>query len=74
MLLLERDNAMQRIEHSTEIEAPVHEVFAYASNWRLWPDWFHGFSDCSPLTEIERGNGAIYDYEMKVLGCHFPPA
>jgi uncharacterized membrane protein len=62
---------MRRIEHSTIIEAPVHDVFAYASNWRSWPDWFFGFSDCSPVTEVERGNGAIYDYEMKVLGFPF---
>jgi uncharacterized protein YndB with AHSA1/START domain len=53
------------------VEAPVQEVFAYASDWRLWADWFYGFSDCTPLTEIERGNGAIYDYRMRVLGVSF---
>ena len=71
VLLLMEHSAIQRIGHSTIIEAPVHEVFAYASNWQLWPDWFYGFSDVSPLTEVERGNGAIYDYKMRVLGFPF---
>lgn len=62
---------MPRIEHSVVIEAPIHEVFAYASNWQYWTDWFHGITDCSALTEIERGNGAIYDYKMRVLGFTF---
>ena len=62
---------MRRIEHSTLVEAPVSEVFAYASNWKYWSDWFYGFSDCTPLTEVERGNGAIYGYRMKVLGVPF---
>jgi uncharacterized protein YndB with AHSA1/START domain len=61
----------ERIEHSTIIEAPVHEVFAYASDWQLWSDWFYGFTDCSPLTKVERGNGAVYSYKMKVLGFPF---
>ena len=62
---------MQRLECTTIIEAPVQEVFSYASNWQLWPDWFHGFTDVSPLTEVGRGNGAIYDYKMWVLGIPF---
>lgn len=61
----------QRIEHSTTIDAPVHEVFEYASNWKYWEDWFYGFTDCTTLTEIERGNGAIYKYKMRVLGISF---
>jgi hypothetical protein len=62
---------MQRIERTTVIEAPVRQVFAYASKWQSWPDWFHGFTNVSPLAEIERGNGAIYDYKMWVLGIPF---
>jgi hypothetical protein len=65
------DRAMQRVEHTTIVDAPVHEVFAYASDWRFWSDWFYGFSDCSPLTETERGNGTVYEYTMKVLGFPF---
>jgi uncharacterized protein YndB with AHSA1/START domain len=62
---------MQKIEHTTIIEAPIHEVFEYASNWKFWKDWFYGFTDCSPLTGVERGNGTIYDYKMRVLGFNF---
>ena len=62
---------MQRIEHSVVIEAQVHEVFEYASNWKLWSDWFVGFTDCSVLTEVERGNGTIYDYKFKLLGINY---
>ena len=62
---------MQKIERTTTIEAPVHKVFSYAANWQFWTDWFDGFTDCSPITEVERGNGAIYDYKMWVLGIPF---
>ena len=62
---------MQKVEHTTIIEAPVHQVFSYAANWQYWEDWFQGFTDCSSLTEVERGNGAIYDYKMWVLGIPF---
>ena len=62
---------MQKVEHTTIIKAPVHEVFSYAANWRYWSDWFVGFKDCSCLTKVERGNGAIYDYKMWVLGIPY---
>ena len=62
---------MQKVESTTVIEAPVHEVFSYAAKWQYWQDWFEGFTDCSPLTKVERGNGAIYDYKMWVLGIPF---
>ena len=62
---------MQKLERTIIIEAPVHKVFSYAANWKFWPDWFHGFTDVSPLTEVERGTGAIYGYRMWVLGIPF---
>ena len=62
---------MQKVEHTTIIEAPVREVFSYAANWQFWTEWFEGFTDCSAITEVERGNGAIYDYKMWVLGVPF---
>ena len=62
---------MQKVEHTTIIKAPVHKVFSYAANWNFWTDWFDGFTDCSPTTEVERGNGAIYDYKMWVFGIPF---
>ncbi len=62
---------MPTLERSIVIEAPIQEVFEYAADWRHWPDWYVGFSDISPTTEIERGNGAIYAYKMCVLGLPF---
>jgi hypothetical protein len=62
---------MPTLDRSIIIEAPIHEVFKYASDWRYWPDWYDGFTDVSPVTEVERGNGAIYAYKMRVLGIPF---
>ena len=62
---------MQKVEHTIIIDASVQEVFSYASDWQYWTDWFIGFADCSPVTEIKRGNGAIYDYKMWILGMPF---
>ena len=62
---------MPTLERSIIIEAPIHEVFKYAANWKTWPDWYDGFTDVSPITEVERGNGAIYAYKMWVLGLPF---
>lgn len=62
---------MQKVEHTTIIKAPVHKVFSYAANWQFWTYWFDGFTDCSPITEVERGNGAIYDYKMWIFGIPF---
>ena len=64
-------SAVQKIAHRVLIEAPVHEAFEYASNWQCWPDWFVGFKDVSSIAEVDRGNGAIYDYKMWILGIPF---
>ena len=62
---------MPTLEKSIVIEASVDEVFEYAANWRHWPEWYVGFTDVSPTTEVERGDGAIYAYKMWVLGLPF---
>ena len=62
---------MPTLERSIIIEAPIHDVFEYAADWHYWPDWYVGFTDVSPVTEVERGNGAIYTYKMWVLGLPF---
>ena len=59
---------MTHIEGSILISAPQQQVFAYASDWRTWSDWFQGVSDFRPLTEIQRGNGARYAYHARVFG------
>ena len=62
---------MPTLERSIVIEAPIHKVFKYAAEWQTWPDWYVGFTDVSPITDIEKCNGAIYAYKMRVLGLSF---
>jgi len=59
---------MQRIEASVEIDAPVADVFAFASDWRRWDDWWEGVSGFHPTTEITRGNGTRYAYKAWMAG------
>jgi uncharacterized membrane protein len=59
---------MTRIEKSVIVDAPVHAVFAYASDWRRWPEWFEGVSDLQPKSEITRGTGARYAYRARLMG------
>ena len=44
-----------QIEDSIVVAAPLNEVFAYASDWQHWAEWFKGVSDFRPTTAIERG-------------------
>ena len=59
---------MMRIEASVDIRAPLTEVFAYASDWRKWEDWWEGVSDFKPTTELMRGNGTRYAYKAWIAG------
>ena len=63
---------MTVIERTIEIEAPIEEVFGFASDWQNWATFFEGVSDFKPLTEIERGNGAKYAYKARMLGISAP--
>lgn len=60
--------AMTRIESSIDIAAPVEEVFAFASDWKHWEDWFEGVSDFRPTTAVEQGSGARYAYKARMMG------
>ncbi len=51
---------MTRIAESVEINAPVEEVFVFASDWRYWEKWWLGVSDFKPTTDVTRGNGTRY--------------
>jgi hypothetical protein len=59
---------MTRVEHNILIQAPVKDVFSYASDWRKWSDWFEGVSDFKATTEVEQGNGARYSYKARIMG------
>ena len=57
---------MTRVERSVLVPAPLSEVFAYASDWRRWEEWFVGVSGFRAITEITRGNGAQYAYQVQI--------
>ena len=59
---------MTRVEATVDINAPVEEVFAFASDWRRWGDWWEGVSGFRPTTELTRGNGTRYAYKAWVAG------
>ena len=59
---------MTRVEDSVIVDAPVHAVFAYASDYRRWPEWFEGVSDFRPTSEVTRGTGARYAYRARLMG------
>ena len=58
---------MVRVEMSVFVPAPLSEVFAYASDWERWAEWFEGVSGFRVITEITRGNGARYAYKAHIV-------
>ena len=58
---------MIRVEHSVVIQAPVDQVFSYASDFTKWSDWYEGVSDVKITTVVSHGNGARYAYKVRVL-------
>lgn len=59
---------MTQIEKSILILAPLEKVFAYASDYQKWEEWFEGVSGFKPITEIARGNKTRYAYKAKMMG------
>lgn len=59
---------MPRISHNVIIDSPLEDVFAYASDWEKWTEWFEGVADFKPITKLKRGNGTIYRYKAKYIG------
>jgi uncharacterized membrane protein len=62
---------MTKVEASVEINRPVRDVFAYASDWRHWEEWREGLYDLKPTTENDKGNNARYAYKALVAGLKF---
>jgi uncharacterized membrane protein len=62
---------MTKVEARIEINKPVKEVFAYASDWKHWDEWREGPSGLKPVTKIERGNGARYTYRASIAFMKF---
>ncbi len=59
---------MTRVESSVEIDAPVTDVFAYASDWRHWEEWWQGVRNFKPISEVTRANGTRYAYNAWMAG------
>ena len=59
---------MKRIEASVVLNAPIRDVFAYASDWRRWEEWWKGVSNFRPTTASDRGNGTRYSYKAWIVG------
>jgi uncharacterized membrane protein len=62
---------MTKVEANLEINKPVNQVFAYASDWKHWAEWREGVSDLKPTTETDRGNNTRYAYKALVAGLKF---
>jgi len=62
---------LTKVEASIEINRPVRDVFAYASDWKHWDEWRVGAFDIKPTTENERGNNTRYAYKAQVAGIKF---
>ncbi len=62
---------MKRIEANVDIQRPVSDVFAFASDWRHWEDWWEGVSQFRPTTQVSRGNGTRYAYRAWIAGMAF---
>jgi Polyketide cyclase / dehydrase and lipid transport len=59
---------MPAVESSVLVPALLPDVFAYASDWQRWSEWFEGATGFRPITEITRGNGARYEYTATLMG------
>jgi uncharacterized membrane protein len=59
---------MTKVQASVEVNAPITEVFAYASDWRQWEEWWQGVSKFRPTTQLSRGTGTRYAYRAWIAG------
>jgi hypothetical protein len=59
---------MTRLTSTVEVNAPLDDVWAFASDWRKWDSWWAGVSGFRPTTELTRGNGTRYAYRAWIAG------
>ena len=62
---------LTKVEASTEINKPIRDVFAYASNWKHWKEWRVGAYDIKPVTDGGIGNSTRFTYQAHVAGMTF---
>jgi uncharacterized membrane protein len=60
--------SMTKVSASVQVDAPLADVWAYASDWRHWEDWWVGVAAFKPTTVLERGNGTRYSYRAWIAG------
>jgi uncharacterized membrane protein len=59
---------MTRIEKQVVVEKPVHEVLAFASDWRNTPRYFDYIQEIKPLSATTEGRGARFAVNLRFLG------
>ena len=60
--------SMTKIAATVEVNAPLDDVWAFASDWRHWDSWWDGVAGFRPTTEVTRGNGTRYAYRAWIAG------
>lgn len=58
---------MTKIEKSVVINAPISEVFNYASDYKKWHEWFVGISSVIPASITGKESCKCYEYRIRVL-------
>jgi len=59
---------MTQVEPSVIVEAPLENVYAYASDWRNFKRYFVYVRDVRPLTEKTLGEGARLELRVRFRG------
>lgn len=57
---------MTTIDFAVTCPVPVTTAFAYVSDYRNVPQYFHGISSYAPVTDRTAGIGAQFDAEMRL--------
>jgi len=57
-----------QVTATVEVDAPLDDVWAFASDWRHWDEWWEGVSGFRPTTKATRGDGTRYAYRAWIAG------
>ena len=50
---------LTKVEATVEINRPVNEVFAHASDWKHWKEWREGIYDLKPTLRGATVHGTL---------------
>lgn len=62
---------MSHIERSITIDAPIEDVFEFATEIRRFPEWWPSLAEVKNFTESHAAVGAAYDWTYKMLGLSY---